>query len=64
VYVSEDCLAFLWFDAALKNVGHAAPDKLSVYYCVSSCPALHLPGQDLIDWQLSAHQKVEDGLRP
>jgi hypothetical protein len=64
VYVSEDCLAFLWFDAALEDVGHAAPDKHSVYYRVCSCPALHLLGRDLISGQLSAHQKVEDGLRP
>ena len=64
VDIFEDCLALLWFYAALEDSSHAASDKLCVYYRVGSCPALHLPGRDLISRQLSIHQKVENGLRP
>ena len=60
----EDCLDFLWFYTALEDPSHAASDKLSVYYRVGSCSALHLPGRDLISRQLSVHQEIEDGLRP
>ena len=64
VDVFEDCLALLWFYAALEDSSHAASDKLSVYYRVGSCLSLHLPGRDLISRQLSVHQEIEDGLRP
>ena len=43
VDIFEDCLAFLWFYVALENPSHAASEKLSVYYHVGSCSALHLP---------------------
>ena len=55
VDIFEDCLALLWFYAALEDPSHAVSDKLSVYYRVGSCSALHLPGRDLIGWQLSVH---------
>ena len=64
VDIFEDCLALLWFYAALEDPSHATSDKLSVYYRVGSCSALHLPGQDLIGRQLSVYQKLEDGLCP
>ena len=64
VDIFEDCLAFLWFYASLEDSSHPAPNKLSVYYRVGSCPALHLPGRDVISRQLFVHQKVENGLRP
>ena len=64
VDIFEDCLAFLWFHAALEDPSHTALDKLSVYYRVCPCSALHLPGRDLIGRQLFVFQKLEDGLCP
>ena len=55
MYVSEDCLALFWLDAALEDAGNAAPDQLSVDYGVGCCSVLHLPSQDFISWQLSVH---------
>ena len=55
VYIFEDCLALLWFYAALEDSSHTASDKLSVYYRVGSCSALHLPGRDLVARKLSVH---------
>ena len=62
--IFEDCYTLLWLDAALEDSSHTASDKLSVYDRVGSCSALHLLGRDLIDRQLSVHQKLEDGLCP
>ena len=64
VDILENCLALLWFYAALEDPSHAVSDRLSVYYRVGSCLALHLPSRVLIGRQLSVHQKLEDGLCP
>ena len=50
VDVFEDCFAPLWLYAALEHISDAAPNKLSVYYGVCCCSALHLPGQGLVGW--------------
>src|SRR5215216_3864950 len=55
VYVLEDRQAFLGFHTSLKDSSYTAPDELSVYYRVGSSPAFHLPGRDLISWQLSVY---------
>ena len=62
--VFEDRLALLWLYTALEDSSHTASGKLSVYYHVGSCSALHLPGRDLISRQLFVYQEVEDGLGP
>ena len=62
--VFEDCLALLRLDVALLDTGDTAPHKLFVDYGVCCCPALHLPGRDLISRQLFVYQEVEDGLGP
>ena len=64
VDIFEDCLALLWLYAAVEDSSHTASNQLSIYYCVGSCSVLYLPGRDLIIRQLSAHQKLEDGLHP
>ena len=60
--VFENCLALLRLHAALVDTSDTAPYKLSVDYSVCCRPALHLPGQDLISWQLFVHLEFEDGL--
>ena len=62
--IFEDCLALLRLYAALVDTSDTTPHKLSVDYGVCCCPALHLPGRDLISRQLFVHQEVEDGLGP
>ena len=62
--IFEDCFTLLLLYAALVNTSDTAPHKFSFDYGVCSCPALHLPGRDLISRQLLVHQKVEDGLSP
>ena len=42
VDVFEDCYAFLWLDAVLEDSSNAAPNKLSIHYCVCSGSALDL----------------------
>ena len=64
VDIFEDCLALLYFYAALEDSSHTASDELSVYYRVGSCSALYLPGRDLIGRQLSIPQKLGDELCP
>ena len=64
VDVFEDCYAFLWHDAALKDSSNTAPNELSVHYCVRSGSALDLSCRDLISRQLARYQEVEDGLGP
>ena len=62
--VLEDGHALLRLYTALEDASRAAFDKFSVDDCVGGGPALHLPGRHLVGWELAAHQKVEDGLRP
>ena len=64
VDVPEDCYALFWFDAALEDSSDAAPNELSVNYCVSSGSALDLPCRDFVSRQLSVYQEFEDGLGP
>ena len=64
VNVSQDCLTLIQLHAALAHTSDTAPHKFSVDNGVHCCPALHLPGRDLISRQLFVHQKVEDGLSP
>ena len=62
--IFEDCLALLRLHAVLVDTSYTAPYKLSVDDGVRCCPALDLPGRDLISRQLFVHQEVEDGLSP
>ena len=62
--VPEDGNALLRLNAVLEDTSRAMLDGLSVDDRVCSLPTLHLPGRYLIGWELAAHQKVEDGLRP
>ena len=55
VDVLEDCYALLWLDAVLEDSSDAAPNKLSVYYCVCSGSALDLSCRDLVSWLLSVY---------
>ena len=62
--IFEDCLALLRLYAALENTSDTAPHKFSIDDGVCCCPALHLPGGDLISRQFFVHQKFEDWLSP
>ena len=64
VYILEDCYALLWLDAALEDSSDTAPNKLLVHYCVCSSSALDLSCRDLVIWQLSVNQEIDDGLVP
>ena len=64
VDILEDCYALLWLDATLEDSSDAAPNELSVYYCVCSGLALNLSCRDLVRRQLSVYQEIEDGLGP
>ena len=64
VDILEDCYTLLWLDAALEDSSDAAPNELSVYYCVCSGSALNLSCRDLISRQLPIHREFEDGLGP
>ena len=62
--VFENRLTLLWLDATLVDTSDAAPDQLSVDYGVGCRSALYLPSKGYINWQLFAHQELEDGLCP